>query len=144
MVRAAYELVLAGQIMKQVTHTQRERQTTIYHISPESNFPQTQAHLWLSCCPVTQSCLTLWDPMNCSTPGFAILHYLPEFAQTPVHWVSNAIPPSLLLSPPFPQPSIFPSIRVFSNESTFRIRWPKYWSLIQHQSFQWMFRIDFL
>ena len=45
MVRAAYELVLAGQIMKQVTHTQRERQTTIYHISPESNFPQTQAHL---------------------------------------------------------------------------------------------------
>ena len=42
-------------------------------------------------------------------------------------------------------PSIFPSIRVFSNESVLRIRWPKYWELqLQHQSFQWIFRIDFL
>ena len=46
------------------------------------------------CCSVAQSCLTLCNPMNCSTPGFPVLHYLPEFAQTHVHWVSDAIQPS--------------------------------------------------
>ena len=66
--------------------------------------------------------------MNCRTPGFFAHHYLPEFAQTYVHWVSDAIQPSHpLLSPP-PPPSIFPSIRIFSNESALCIRWPKYWS----------------
>ena len=42
------------------------------------------------------SCLTLHDPMDCGTPGFPVLHYLPEFAQTHVHWVDDAIQPSLL------------------------------------------------
>ena len=46
------------------------------------------------CCSVSKSCLTLCNPMNCSTPGFPVLHYLPEFAQTHVHWVSDAIQPS--------------------------------------------------
>ena len=46
-------------------------------------------------CSVAESCLTLCNPMNCSTPGFPVLHYLPEFAQTHVHWVSDAIQPSL-------------------------------------------------
>ena len=54
------------------------------------------------CCSVTQSCLTLCDPMDCSTPGFPVLHYLPEFAQTHVHWVGDAVQPSHLLSPPSP------------------------------------------
>ena len=45
-----------------------------------------------SCCLVAKSCLTLCDPMNCSMPSFPVLHYLPEFAQTHVHWVSDAIP----------------------------------------------------
>ena len=76
---------------------------------------------------VALSCLTLWEPMNCSTPG------LPEF----ISWsslkltsIESAMPSShlilchpLLLLPPIP-----PSIRVFSNESTLRMRWPKYWS----------------
>ena len=64
--------------------------------------------------------------MDYSTPGFPVLHYLPELAQSHVHWVSDAIQPSHpLLSP---SPSIFPSIRVFSSELALRIREPKYWS----------------
>ena len=74
------------------------------------------------------SCPTLCDPMNRSTPGFPVHHHLPEFTQTYVHRVSDAIQPSHpLLSPSLPAP-IPPSIRVFSNEPTLRIRWPKYWS----------------
>ena len=75
---------------------------------------------------VAQSCLTLCDPMNRSTPGLPVHHQLLEFTQTHVHRVSDAIQPSHrpLLLPP----SIFPSIRVFSNESAFSIRWPKDWS----------------
>ena len=78
---------------------------------------------------VAQSCLILCDPMNCSTPGLPVHHQLPESTQTNVHQVSDAIQPSHpLLSPSPPAPSIFPSIRVFSNESALCIRWPKYWS----------------
>ena len=51
---------------------------------------------------VTQSCPTLCDPMDCSTPGLPVHHQLPEFSQTHVHWVSDAIQPSHPLSPPFP------------------------------------------
>ena len=73
---------------------------------------------------VPQSCLTLCDPMNRSTPGLPVHHQLPEFTQTYVHRVSDAISHLiLLLLPPIP-----PSIRVFSNESTLPMRWPKYWS----------------
>ena len=80
------------------------------------------------CCSLVKSCPTLWDPMECSTPGSSVLHYLPEFAQVHVHWVGDAIKPSHPLPPPYPLPSIFPSIRVFSNESVLRIRWPEYQS----------------
>ena len=76
---------------------------------------------------VAQSCLILCDPMNCSAPGLPVHHQLLEFTQTHVHRVSDAIQPSHpLLSPSPPAPN--PSIRVFSNESTLRMRWPKYWS----------------
>ena len=64
----------------------------------------------------------------CSMPGFPVLHYLLEFAQTHVCWVGDAIQPSHLLLPTLLLPSVFPSIRVFSNESVLRIRWPKSWS----------------
>ena len=77
---------------------------------------------------VTQSCLTLCDPRNCSTPGLSIHHQLPEFIQTHVPWVGDAIQPSHPLLTLLLPPSIFPSIRVFSNESALCIRWPKYWS----------------
>ena len=66
--------------------------------------------------------------MDCSTPGFPVHHQLPELAQTHVHRVSDAIQPSHPLSLLLLLPSIFPTIRVFSNESVIRIRWPKYWS----------------
>ena len=73
---------------------------------------------------VTQSCLTLCDPMDCSTPGLPVHHQHLELTQTHVHSVGDAIQPShpLLL------PSIIPSIRVFSSESVLRIRSPEYWS----------------
>ena len=66
--------------------------------------------------------------MDCSMPGLPVHHQLPELAQTHVHQVGNAIQPSHPLSSPLLLPSIFPSIRVFSNESVLHIRWPKYWS----------------
>ena len=78
------------------------------------------------CCSVTKS---LCEPVDWSMPGFPVLHHLPEFAQTHVHWVSDAIQPSHPLFPPFFHlPSIFSSIRVCSNESALPVRWPKYWS----------------
>ena len=77
---------------------------------------------------VTQLCLTLCDPMDCSMPGLPVHHHLPEPTQTQV--IELVMPSNHLifchhlLLPP----SIFPSIRVFSNESVLCIRWPKYWS----------------
>ena len=66
--------------------------------------------------------------MNRSTPGLRVHHQLPEFTHTYVQWVGEAIQSSNPLSFPSPLPSIFPSIRVFSNESALCIRWPKHWS----------------
>ena len=77
---------------------------------------------------VTQSCPTLCIPKDCSTPGLIVHHQLPELAQTLVHRVGDTIQPSHPLSSLILQMSIFPSIRVFSNESALHIRWPKYWS----------------
>ena len=65
--------------------------------------------------------------MDCSTPGFPVLHCLPEFAQIHVPRGGHAND-HLILCCPLLLPSIFPSIRVFSNESGLHIRWPKYWS----------------
>ena len=79
---------------------------------------------------VIQSCPTLYDPMDCSTPGLLVHHQLLEFTQTHVHWVSDAIQLSHPLCPLLLPLSIVPSIRVFTNESVLRIRWPKYWSFI--------------
>ena len=77
---------------------------------------------------VAQSNPTLCDPMNRSMPGLPVHHQLLQFTQTHIHRVGDAIShlilcPPLLLLPPIP-----PSIRVFSNESTLHMRWPKYWS----------------
>ena len=79
------------------------------------------------CCSITQLCLTLCNPGNCSMPGFPVFQYLPEFVQTHVHWVGEDIQPAHPLLPPS-LASVFPSIMVFSNESSLRIRWPKDWS----------------
>ena len=78
-------------------------------------------------CSATKLCLTLCGPKDCSTPGFPVLHQLLKLAQTHIHRVSDAIH-LILCRPLLLLPSIFPSIRVFSNESILRIRWPMYWS----------------
>ena len=82
----------------------------------------------LFCCSVAKLGLTLCNSMDRSTPGLSVLHHLPVFDQTHVHWVGDAIQPchSLsYLSPPAFSPS---SYGVFSNQSVLHIRWPKYWS----------------
>ena len=66
--------------------------------------------------------------MNCSTPGLPVHHQLPDFTQTHDHRVHEAIQPSHPLSSPSPLALNPSQIRVFSNESTLRMRWPKYWS----------------
>ena len=77
---------------------------------------------------VSQSCPTVCHPMNHSMPGLPVHHQLPEFTQTHVHWVSDTIQHLILCRPLFLLPPIPLSIRVFSKESTLRMRWPKYWS----------------
>ena len=92
-------------------------------------------------CLVTKSCLTLCDPMNCSTLGFPTLHCLSEFAQTHVHWVGDAIQPSHPLLPSSP-PALNLSQHqdlcqwVSSLHQVAKVLEPQ----LQHQSFQWIFR----
>ena len=96
-------------------------------------------------CSVTQSCLTLCDPMDCRTPGFPVLSCVPEFAQTHVHWVSDAIQPSHPLSSPS-----LPAFNLSQHQGHFK--WvssshqvAKVLELqLQHQFFLWTFRTDFL
>ena len=85
-------------------------------------------YLWPQFSSVTQSCPTLCDPMNCSASGLPVHHQLPEFTQTHVHRVGDAIQPSHPLSspsPPAPNPSQHQSLFQWVNSS---MRWPKYWS----------------
>ena len=90
---------------------------------------------------VTQSCLTLYDPMDCSTPGLPVHHQLPELTQTHVHWVSDTIQPShplLSPSPPAPNLSQYQGLFKwvsFSHEVASVLEFQ-----LQHQSFQWIFR----
>ena len=72
---------------------------------------------------------TLCDPMNCSTPGLPVHHQLPEFTQTLVHQVGDAIQPSHPLSSPSPPTFNHSQHQGLSSESVLHIRWPKYWSL---------------
>ena len=73
---------------------------------------------------VAQSCLTVCNPMDCSMPGLPVHYQLPEFTQTHVHRVGDAIQPSHPLSSPPPPAFNLSSFRVFSNESVLHIRWP--------------------
>ena len=99
----------------------------------------------LCCCVVDKLCLTLCDPMNCSMTSFRVLHYLPEFAQTQVHWVSDAIQLSCLLLPASPL-----ALNLHFHQGLFQCvssshQVAKVLELeLQHQSFQWIFRVDFL
>ena len=99
---------------------------------------------------VAQLCSTLCNPMDCSTPGLPVHHELPEFTQTHVHLVGDAIQPSHPLSSPSPPAFNLSQHSVFSNESVLCIRWPKYWSFSfsispsNEYSGQISFRMDWL
>ena len=86
-------------------------------------------YVYISCfSSVTQSCPTLCDPMDCSMPGLSVHHQLPEFTQ--LMSIKSVMPSNhlILCCPILLPPPVFPSIRVFSDESVLHIRWPKYWS----------------
>ena len=102
--------------------------TDIFLFSLNLGFSFTWWILPFCCCSVAPSCQTLCGPIDCSTPGFPVLHRLPEFVPTHVHWINDANQLSPPLSPLLLLPSILPGIRVFSSESALHIRWPKYWS----------------
>ena len=95
-------------------------------------------------CSLAKSCPTLCNIMDCSTPGFPVLHHLPEFAQTSGHWASDVIQPSHpLLSPSFPVFNMCEHQSLFLWISSHQVT--KVLELqLQHQSFQWIFRVDFL
>ena len=98
-----------------------------------------------SCHSVAQSCLTLCNPMDCSTPGFPVLHYLPEFAQTHICWVSDAIQPSpSQWSPSPPAFNLSQHQGLFQGVSSLHQVAKELEFQLQHQSFQWIFRTDFL
>ena len=93
---------------------------------------------------VTLLCQTLCNPMDCSMPGFPVHHELPELAQTHVHHVGDAIHPSHPLSSPLFLLSIFPSISLFQWVSSSHQVARELELQFQYQSFQWIFRTDFL
>ena len=99
------------------------------------------------CCSVAKPYLTLFNPRNYSMPGLPVLHYLPECAQ--IMSIESLVPSNhlILCRPLFLLPSVFPSIRVFSNELALCIRWPKYWSFSISPSNEYSglipFRIDY-
>ena len=95
---------------------------------PKCSVALTLFSLSKSCCSVAQSCMTLFNPMDCSIPGFPVLHHLLQLTQTDVHWIGDTIQWSQPLSPLLLLPAVFPNIRVFSNELALHIRWPKYWN----------------
>ena len=101
---------------------------------------------WISyCCSVAQSCLTLCDPMDCSTPGSPVHHYLPEFTQTQVHWISDAIQPPHPLSSPSPPAFLFPQHQGLVQRVSSSHQMAKVLELqLQHQFFHWIFRTELL
>ena len=98
------------------------RNTFLFSLWCETNRP-------CSCYSVAQSCLTLCDPMHCSTPGLLVPHHLPEFAQVHVHCIGNAIRPSYPLTPllllpwSFPASETFPMSYLFWSDDQNQIRW---------------------
>ena len=94
---------------------------------------------------VTQSCLTLCDPMDCSTPAYPVHHQLPESTQTHVHWVGDDIQPSHPLSSPSP-----PALNLSQHQGLFQWVSSSHQKVkvlefqLQYQSLQWIFRMDFL
>ena len=107
----------------------------VYHMIP----------LICYCCSVTKSCPAICNPMDCSTPGFPVLHYLLELAQIRVHWIGEAIQPSHPLSPPSSSTLNLPQHQgLFKWVGTLH-QMAKVSDLQhQHQYFQSIYRVDIL
>ena len=121
-----------------------------FHVCPPVDLPTFQISAiiaLITCCSyfsVIKSCSTLCSLVNCSMPGFPALHFLPEFAQTHILWVSDAIQPSHSLSPSPPALSIFQHQGLFHWVGSSHQMAKVLELQLQHQSFQWIFRVDFL
>ena len=112
---------------------------------PYWTWPQiSPSRVEVSVSSVTQSCPTLCDPMDYSTSGLPVHHQLPEFTQTHVHWVGNAIQPSHPMSSPSPTSSLFQHQGLFQWVSSKHQMAKVLEFQLQHQSFQWIFRTDLL
>ena len=98
----------------------------------------------LLCCSASKSHPTLCDPMDCSAPGFPVLHYPLEFAQTHVHWIGDAVQPSHPLSSPSPTFNSSQHQGLFQWVSSLHQVAKVLEFQFQHQSFQWIIRTDFL
>ena len=117
--------------------SQSGRQTPLSWLLNHPPFPASchQAVVEADVLLSAQLCPTLCDRMDRSAPGFPVLHYLPEFVQTHVHWVGDAIQPSHPLSSPSP-----PTFKLSQHQGLFPwvssshlVRWPKYWSFREMQ-----------
>ena len=123
--------IIHNETKSKVLWTTREYHTA--HWSPHSWYTHLEAfvyvnHVSVQFSSVAQSCPTFCDPMKCSTPGLPVHHQLLESTQTHVHGVDEPSNHLILCCPLLLLPSIFPGIRVFSNETALHMRWPKYWS----------------
>ena len=95
-----------------------------YEFTYWKNLLITKTKTLLAC---SESCLTLCDPMDCSTTGLPVHHQLPESTQTHVHWISDAIQPSYPLLSPSPPTFNLSQYQGFFKWVSFHVRWPQYW-----------------
>ena len=112
-----------------------------------SAVPVLYSHMLLGTghrCSIAQFCPTLSDPMDCSTPGFPVLHHLPEHVQIHVHRVGDAVQPSRPLSPPSPAFNLSQHQGLFQWVGSVHQAAKVLELQLQHRFFQWIFRIDFL
>ena len=136
----AFKLWCWRRLLRVPWTARRSNQSIQKEINPEYSLEGLMLKLW-----VAQSCGSLWDPMHCSIPGFPVLHYLLGFAQTHVHWISDAIQPSHPLSSPS-TPAFNLSqyqdlfLGVYSIHQVAKVLELQ----LQHQAFQWLFRTEFL
>ena len=131
---------------KQVESLEKRKVTWKTHIKkvfpPWGNF-RRQPLIPCCCCSVTKLCPILCDPMDCSTPGSSVLHFLPEFAQTHVHWVGDAIQPSHPLPPPssvlhLSQHQVLSQWAGSSHQVNKVLEFQ-----LQKQTFQWILRVEY-
>ena len=130
------------------TNVHSEIVTNLSETMCASSGPTRRIHLrrgMVQFSSVTQLCLTLCDPMDHSMPGLPVHHQLPEFTQTHVHWVSDAIQPSHPLSSPSPPAFNLSQHQGLSQGVSSLYQVVKILEFqLQHQSFQWVFRTDLL